>query len=408
MYKFLREQKISDFSVLLSSLSFLGVLVSLTRQFPFSFLSSTLSVFLLLSLLAHFYFNHKMKSRINVVDLTFLTLLLATILGYSIARGNSPLLIIRFFTVIVFINVVLLFKVGNVSHLKVFKYVYLLQSIIIIVLGVTIPILFDITTFSTVRSMFLQNQWGDIYSHNGLFFRVQLIGNALMPIFFFLSYIQYRESNVQGPLLLCISFLGCAFAGNLAFLLAMFMFLGTYEIRRLGSLGHMINKYKLMVSFALVMLIPIFIHYVLTLLLMKSDGSGSSVGTRVDQISVLINSMNANYITLLFGNGIGYTLNVISPVRDYKGSVYFELQALYFLNQLGFIPFTTLFLFHIYLFIKRISDFNCRLIYFIYLFYASINPYFLDSSHVAVLILLLALNTYQEKNRKEQLISYIN
>jgi len=405
MLKFIREQKISNFSALLSSLSFLGLTICLTRQFPFSFLSSILTVFLLLTLLAHVYLNHKKKSKINVFDLTVLISLLGAILGYSLARENSPLLVIRFFTILLFINVVLLFKAGNVSHLKVFKYVYLLQAIIIIVIGVTMPILFDITTFSPVRSMFLQNQWGDIYSHNALFYRVQVIGSALMPIFFFLSYIQYRESNTHSIFVLCISFLGCVFAGNLAYFLAMFIFLGIYEIRRLGSLGHMINKYKLMVSFLLIVLIPIFLYYVFTLFLMKSDGSGGSVSTRIDQVNVLMNSMNANYMTLLFGNGIGHTLSVVSPIRDYTGSVYFELQALYFLNQLGFIPFSFLFLFHIYLFIKRISDFNSRLIYFIYLFYAAINPYFLDSSHVVVLILLLALNTYQEKKTKGILLS---
>lgn len=138
------------------------------------------------------------------------------------------------------------------------------------------------------------------------------------------------------------------------------------------------------------------------LLEMKSDGDVSSIGTRFDQITVLINSMNISYVNLLFGNGVGHTLNVITPARDYTGDIYFELQALYFLNQLGFIPFTVLFLFHMYLFTKRVLDFKCRLIYFSYLFYASINPYFLDSSHIVVLLLILALNTSQF-NKKSNL-----
>jgi hypothetical protein len=384
--------KTSSFILFFSSLSYFVLLFSLTRQVPFDFLKPLISIFVAVNFFFLIRINYA-EHKINIWEFLFFLLLLASILGYSIVQGNSPLIILRFFFIIALINGVLLFRVGNIWHINIFKYTYTLQAIVVISIAILMPIIFDLETFIPIRNLVKSNGWGDIYSFQGVFYRVQILGNALLPILFFLTYIDYRESDSRNLFMVIISIVGCVFAGNLAFYLGIFIFILLYELKKIGKLSVHINKYKFLILLLFLLICPLFINYVFNLIQMKSVGDGGSIGARLDQIEVLLDALNRNYYTLLFGHGIGFTLDVETSIRSYKGSIYFELQMLYFLVQLGIIPFLIIVGFNIYLFLSRITNFNCRLIYFIYLLYSSANPYFLDSSHVAVLILLLALNS---------------
>ena len=387
--------------------SYAGLLLCLTRQFPFNFLSGFLSIFLCFTVTSQVAVNNTLGSKYSSSDLIALLIIMFFVCFWSLMQGNSPQLIVRFAAIIFFINIVLLFQKGNAYFISIFKFAYFLQSLVVICLGVSFLLFFDPITFSPIRSLFRDSGWGDVYSYDDVFYRVQLLGNALIPVFFFLNYVWAREGRYVSRWLLVCSFLAVVFAGNLAFYLAIFIFVLIFELKALGPYGRKINKYKFFFVVIFVMFLPFFLTYVFSLLVMKSSGSGSSIGTRFDQIQILLDSLGNTVITTAFGNGIGYTLNVVSNVRDYSGNVYYELQSLYFLNQLGVVPFFIIFSFHIYLFLKRISDFNLRLVYFIYLFYASINPYFLDTSHVAVLLLLISLDT-PEDAEKNSLYSYRN
>jgi len=394
-------KKIDEFSLKASCVAFFVMLICLTRQFPFNLLSSLLSISLVLTLISQIYIAYVYRYFIKKNEILFLLIVAVLIGSYSLYKGNDPVLIVRFSFIVFIINFILVLNVKNRYYLPVFKYVYLFQSLVLIVIGITMPIIFDIVSYTPIRHLFQENNWGEIYTYNSFFYRIQVVGNALLPVFFSISYIGFREKS-NSVYILLFSFLGCVFAGNLAFFLAVFIFIFVYEINALGRIGAHINKFKLFFTFIALSLTPVFIYYSIDLILMKSSGEGSSIGTRFDQASVLINSLSVDLPTLLFGTGIGHTLNVVTSIRDYTGQIYFELQFLYFLNQLGLIPFLLIMLVHLYFFLDRIKSFNCRLIYLIYLFYAATNPYFLDTSHVVVLILLISLNM------KNSLVERIN
>ncbi|MGK4475902.1 hypothetical protein [Aeromonas molluscorum] len=128
------------------------------------------------------------------------------------------------------------------------------------------------------------------------------------------------------------------------------------------------------------------------MIILKSTGDVSSIGTRFDQARVLINDMSGNIFSVLFGNGLGHTINIKTMARDYADNVYFELQFLYILNQIGFVGMVILVIFHLKLVFNFLKSKKITLIYICYVGYALINPYMFDSNHCVVLILLMSLS----------------
>ncbi len=89
---------------------------------------------------------------------------------------------------------------------------------------------------------------------------------------------------------------------------------------------------------------------------------------------------------------MGCTLNKQSSTRDYRESTYFEMQPLYFLDQLGIILFIFFIFLNLYLTIINFKYNLILLIYFCYIIYSFTNPYILDTNHFVVIIIL---NTIQ-------------
>jgi hypothetical protein len=191
--------------------------------------------------------------------------------------------------------------------------------------------------------------------------------------------------------LVVVSLLGVIFAGNLAFLLSAIIFTFIYELLKIKKLSKKVETYKFFYFSTFLCCLPIVSLYIIDLLIMKSTGDVSSIGTRLDQFNVLITDLTKNNLTLLFGNGIGNTVDVITIHRDYTNDTYFELQFLYFLNQLGIVGMFLFLFMHIYFLLNRITNKIHLLMYGCYIFYASINPYMFDTSHLVVIILLLSM-----------------
>ncbi|BCR28494.1 hypothetical protein KAM448_32860 [Aeromonas caviae] len=139
---------------------------------------------------------------------------------------------------------------------------------------------------------------------------------------------------------------------------------------------------------------------------MKSTGDVSSIGTRFDQAQVLINDMSSNIFSVLFGNGLGHTINIKTMARDYTEDIYFELQSLYILNQIGFVGMAILSIFHLKLIFNFLKSKKIILIYVCYIGYALINPYMFDSNHCVVLILLMSLSHRYVKAEIEAKLDY--
>lgn len=128
-----------------------------------------------------------------------------------------------------------------------------------------------------------------------------------------------------------------------------------------------------------------------------ADGAQSSIGTRIDQYHVLLNDFSSNFPDLIFGKGFGNLIQVVTSARDYSNYIYYELQTIYFLNQMGLLVFSIFIIFNIYLAIKHIQNHMIRLIYCMYILYASTNPYIFDTNHLVVIITLVNLSALSKK-----------
>ncbi|WP_167351909.1 O-antigen polymerase [Vibrio natriegens] len=363
----------------------------MTRQVPFSQLSSFIP--LLSVIVSLFFFKEKVCNR-DLKLLSIYLLYVALLAIYSLFLGNSPFLILRFSILIFLINLPLLVsKLTKSNYYVYFRYVYLIQVLVVISFEIALAFFLSNNEYSFLRHYVINNGWGDVYSYEGFFFRIQLLGNALIPFLFFLSYYHYRSKNNENKSIIFVlfSFIGAVFCGNLTFFIAMFLFVFSYEVVTLKRKLYVIQKYKVYFFSTVFLLSPIFLNYIFSMVLLKTDGDTSSMGMRYDQFNVLISDLNLNYLTLLFGNGLGHTLSVVS-LRDYTGDIYYELQSVYFLNQLGFINALLFFGLHLFLFFYRVKNVKLRLVYLFYLLYSSTNPYFLDTTQIVALIIIISLS----------------
>ncbi|HIF9100376.1 TPA: hypothetical protein ACX6PR_001254 [Photobacterium damselae] len=312
----------------------------------------------------------------------------------SLFLNNEPMLVIRFF--IISILIILSYGVLLKSEKVVFSFLLLMLIQAVVVIGIEIYMVlnFNGSDYSMVRHYFLDNGFGDVYTYNGYFYKVQLKGNALLPIGWMISFYLYFVSYNKKYLILSLCFLiSILFAGNFAFYLVCILFFSLIIIQNIKH-----KKVFLLSTFLLTSFFIYFIGWGWDLLLnifdSKFGSSTSSMGTRFDQFDVLINNLNTNIFTLLFGNGYGNLIKVVTSARDYSGYIYYELQSIYFLNQMGIVLFSLFIVANIYLSFKYIKIRNVRFIYFLYIVYALSNPYILDTNQIVTIITLLNFDQY--------------
>ena len=379
----------NDFFLKTSSFFFLLSMIAITRQFPFSFFNPLIIPFLILSIFCYIIPLRAVdKNKIKVFLIIILFLIFCAI--YSIIKGDDIHLVIRFFSILVLINIPIAFNVGNYRYIKVFKIVMFIQCLFIILIAIYMGVVYNHANYSVVRSFVQSHDWGDIYTYNGFYYRVQVIGNALLPCYFFLQYIEWKEKKVllYFPI---IAFVAVIFAGNLAYLISVILFIIGYELINKKGTYKKVSKYEFLALMGFFILFPFLIIYIHNLIIMKSQGNGSSIGLRFEQFYVLFDGLTATWVTTLFGQGLGYLVGVTDTIRDYSHSVYYELQSVYILTQLGLVPFFLLLCAHLYLFLNKINK-NCILMYMSYLIFATTNPYIFDSNQIITLIVIMSLN----------------
>ena len=110
--------------------------------------------------------------------------------------------------------------------------------------------------------------------------------------------------------------------------------------------------------------------------------------------------MQENISTFLLGKGLGNNVKIKTFFRDYTDNTYFELQVIYFFNQLGLVNSLIFFCFLLYLSINKIFYKDLLFIYFCYIIYAVTNPYILDTTQIVVILILISIsNERRQKNR---------
>lgn len=374
---------------------FICIILFLTRQIPLNNYSFIMNVTLLLFFIVSYkHILQNINKHKILKQLVFITLgILLLMIFYALSLGNEPSLIIRFFLILTLI-VLAYFVKPNKKYINIFMFFIALQALFLIIFELYMMINFSIDTYYPIRHLFQNNDWGDVYTYDGLFWKIQLKGNALLPFAFFVSMIYYQS---KAKYIMSIIFLvATLIAGNFAFILGVLLFSIIYYIY---SKRWSIQKIVLNGSIGLLLISATSILSYSYLVEIVEKKAVSSNPTRIDQTEVLIENMNESLTTVLFGQGLGNIVNVVTEWRDYSENIYYELQALYILNQVGILFFVIFILFNI-IFAKYTMKYKVLLItYGSYIFYALFNPYFLDTSHIVVIIILLSLRkVFDEKN----------
>lgn len=359
----------------------------LTRQYPLSSFSFIMNIclfsFFLLSL------NDVVKKlnsdkRFYILSMLNTMVLLCGVL-YSFNMGNDVYLILRFFIILLLICYAY-FVEPREKYIKIFLFFIFIQAIFIIGFEFYMIINFNQENYSPLRHVFLNNGWGDIYTFNGYFWKIQLKGNALIPFALFISLLYYNglRCYTMSGLFLIASIV----SGNFAFIVGIAFFTLGYLLIKHWTLNQLIMSMLFIFFLGSILAKPAY-EYITTTIDRKVKNSNAK---RFDQINVLANDMNSGVASILFGRGLGNTISEKTRLRDYTGRYYYELQALYILNQVGFTYFTLFILFNIRLTLKFIKYKKLILIYLSYILYALFNPYILDTSHIVVIIVLVSLS----------------
>ncbi|WP_429069048.1 O147 family O-antigen polymerase [Aeromonas veronii] len=376
----------------------------LTRQFPLTQFSWLMNI----SVLLLFAFSYKgmLASLSNDIFSSIFMCVLILFTYYSLHLGNEPELVTRFFLVMCF--VILSYHIDPKSiridtfFVKWFLYLLLLQAIIVILIEIYMVVEFGTKPYGAVRSYFLNSGFGDVYTYGNGFYKVQIKGNALLPVAFMLSFIQTMGHKKIKYILISITlFVAIIFAGNFAFQLSAFAFTTLHLMRFFLKQGNM--KFVFPMSMLLLFLTIAFaVPYAKDVIESKSGGASSSIGTRYDQLNVLIDDLTATTSTTLFGQGLGHTINISTFARDYSSYIYYELQSIYILNQVGIFVFIIFLVLNVYLSFKKIKSSKVRWIYLLYCFYAASNPYMLDTNHVLAIVVLISFSRLYSLNYSDR------
>ncbi len=382
-----------DGKIKLRRLLFFCSIFILTRQVPFNdfsiIMNICISVLLMIDITSHIKYNGSNKDDIFLLSIIAV---LFFYLFYSIFLNNEIDLALRFFT----INIFLIFAYYIYPDKLYFNYFIIfmtLQVLIVILLEFIMLVFFNPFDYAKLRYIIWQNKWGDIYTINNKIYRIQIVGNALIPFFIMIIHSFYYSRCRY--ILLSIGLVSVLFAGNFAFTLGIILYALLY------AFNIKLPKNKLLAILSvffvvLFILMPFLYNAFLAIILQKSINSNP---LRIDQLNVLTNNLLENYRSLIFGQGFGNTVDVITNLRDYTGRTYYELQSIYFINQNGLLLTILLILFHVLISVKIFSK-EKLVIYLSYIFYSLFNPYFLDTSHIVVIIVLKSINEVERFKKK--------
>ena len=355
----------------------------------FTFLSNIALLVLLICRYKTLQYSHKRSIILCGLFVLFLS-------SYSIILHNNISNIIRFSIILFFICAAYFLKLPKRILIPPLRFSALALSIILILGEFYMIFFFDRSNSALLRNFLISNGLGDIYPKYGFFYAIQLVGTAALPFIFMLSFIENSLFKNNKWFCRILLFSGVIIAGNFGFLVAIFFFLFCIYSSVKTTYRSLLNKI-IILSVFFIMAGPYIFNFVSKTLESKKEESNA---IRIDQASVLMNDMSSNVGTLIFGTGVGHTLDVKTRFRDYTDNVYYELQSLYFLNQMGILFFLLFILINIYFAFKYIAFPKLLLLYLSYILYAITNPYILNTNQVVVIITLASLCYSYKKNNE--------
>lgn len=254
------------------------------------------------------------------------------------------------------------------TEYNIFIIISCIKSILIVCI---FSVVFQSQDYSNWREWAKLSEAGDVYILNGIP-RVQLHGNALLVVAFMIDYALRKRFNTINIILLA----GCLAAGNVAFISIVIIFLCMmwWPIFAKQIKG---RNWSLVISFPLCIFALIAFFYYLTFNFEQKSELSNVI--RKEQMEILLDSL------FLIGHGIGALVTETGYFRDYTGNIYFELQPLYIVFQIGVIGLIVFYIITIYSYInKKVA----LMVYALYLLFSGVNPYCFDSTHVIAVILI--------------------
>ena len=344
----------------------------LTRQVPFenySYLSNIAVACLIL-----LYFKQK---YIYVASF-----LLLVPLGYSLIIGNNYYYAIRMYIILLSLIVAHYIKIPKIA-ISVFLAFCVIQCLFIIIISLSISIGYIDPNFAL--EYVSENDWGSVRPLFANIYIVQIVGSGIITFTYFLSYVSDIFPKKYLGLLRIVFLLAIIVAGNFAYQFSVFLFHLYFYIKSLrNKRGKITTNRLLLLLIFIISFGGIIFSYVSDTLERKSENSSP---VRIEQVQVLMEDMVDSPGGPILGTGVGHIVNKRGKYRDYRDSAYFELQILYFLNQMGVAFF--IYMIILYLLAKRhIGNKNLLTVYTFYFLYAATNPYMLDTTQFVVIIVL--------------------
>ena len=373
-----------------------GVVLFLTRQVPLNAYSTLGNVFLIGLLLVSFFWKNRGIDTSSKAAIKAIFIWSIFLLAYGILiRENSINLVFRFYIIILCLLLSHWVHLPFVATKKIFFFFILLQCLVLIAIEAIMNLFFSINNYLPFRFFFMEQGWGDVYTYDGFFYRVQIKGNALIPFAFFLTFLKDYTFKYK-RILQIILLISSVIAGNFAYLIGIFIFIVFWYL--FNNLHKRKFRNRIIIfSFLFTLSIGSIIEYTKEILERKS---GYSLGTRSDQVDVLIRDTQKDISTFVLGKGLGNNVMIKTSFRDYTDNLYFEIQAMYFFNQLGLINSLIFISFLLFLAIKKIFYKDLLFIYFCYIIYGVTNPYILDTTQTTVILILISIsNVRKQKNR---------
>ena len=312
-------------------------------------------------------------------------LLIGSLLGllllslYAFAKMNEQIYIFRFLLILSVLLIAYTVR-PNKNYVTIFIVFTLIQALLVDAILIMLITNFNLDNYSVIRQIFLDNNWGDVYSFDGVYWYIKIRGSALLPVGLYVVILYLRGRKRIIALML---FVPSVVVSNTAFVMVTGVFLAAIAIIKIKwNYGKVAGA-----ILVLILLIPLFYGATVKVFSEKQE----SLATRYDQIEVLVDDMNKTFIETLFGAGLGNTVSVKTDYRDYTDNIYFEVQPMYIFNQLGIFNFSFYILLHVIFALNFIRHRELLLLYLCYVIYASSNPYIFDTTHFVVIVILISL-----------------
>lgn len=323
------------------------------------------------------------RLRIEMI-VTISTITLLAI--YSMLMGNAVGTILRFALIVFFICNAYWVRICKPRlAINILVSITAIFSLVIVVIeGVLLLLRVDITPY---RLILIERGIGDVYIKYRFLYAIQLVGTSVIPFVYMLMVATSIYPKRVLFFLRVLFLMASLCAGNFMYIIAIV----SYHLIDLlvSSKSKLYLRRHIWVWLCIIMILPTFYKFIHNTLEEKKELSNV---VRVEQVRILIKDLAESPSTLFFGKGLGNTVRASGSFVDYGDEdVYFEVQSIYFLNQLGIIPFLLFIIFNIVYTMKYIKTKRVRLVYLGYVIFGISNPYILNTQHVVVIISLICV-----------------